>query len=260
MMSVIQLQNISWVREDKTILNQVNWQVNRGEHWAIVGLNGSGKTSLLHMIVGYEWPTKGKVSVLGQEFGKCDVRELRKSIGWVSSSFQERIYGQDLVHDVVLSGKFASIGIYEETDERDHEKVKNLLEQFGLIKLSNQFYRFLSQGEKQKVLIARALMASPQLLILDESCSGLDILSREMVLDMVKVLGEDPEGPTIIYVTHHVEEILPVISHVLLLEDGKVAAAGEKKEVLTEGILSRIFQLPLQLEWKFNRPWIQIGS
>ncbi|WP_268928592.1 ABC transporter ATP-binding protein [Microaerobacter geothermalis] len=259
-MSVIQLQNISWVREDKTILNQVNWQVNRGEHWAIVGLNGSGKTSLLHMIVGYEWPTKGKVSVLGQEFGKCDVRELRKSIGWVSSSFQERIYGQDLVHDVVLSGKFASIGIYEETDERDHEKVKNLLEQFGLIKLSNQFYRFLSQGEKQKVLIARALMASPQLLILDESCSGLDILSREMVLDMVKVLGEDPEGPTIIYVTHHVEEILPVISHVLLLEDGKVAAAGEKKEVLTEGILSRIFQLPLQLEWKFNRPWIQIGS
>ncbi len=183
---VIQINNASLKRDDTFILKNINWSVKPGQHWAIVGLNGSGKTTLLNIINGYIWPTSGEISVLGNKFGQCDLRQLRKSIGWVSSSLQERLYGDETAQEIVLSGKHASIGLYVQPDHQDIALALGLLEQMGCSSLANQPYKTLSQGEKQKILIARALISSPQLLILDEPCTGLDLFAREQFLDTVE--------------------------------------------------------------------------
>ncbi|WP_199880565.1 ABC transporter ATP-binding protein [Bacillus massiliglaciei] len=258
--SIIQLAEIGWKRKGKMILDGVSWEVKKGEHWALLGLNGSGKTSLLKMVTGYQWPNAGKVSVLGHEFGKVNIPELRKSIGWVSTSLDQDY--QDRAHDTalqaVLSGKFASIGLYEEITEEDVKKASDLLRQFKIEYLSSQFLHTLSQGERRKVMIARALMASPKLLILDEPCNGLDIYSKEELLGMIEQLAAEPAGPTIIYVTHHIEEIVPSISHALLIKGGKAVAGGEKRETLTEELLGETFQVPVAMEWENGRPWIRV--
>lgn len=187
--NVISLKNINWKRNGNQILNGVSWEVQTGEHWALLGLNGSGKTSLLKMITGYQWPNSGgEVSVLGNIFGKTNIPELRKSIGWVSSSLDQEYQSRpnDTALEVVLSGKFASIGLYEEITENDVKKANKLLDQFRIKHLSNQFIQSLSQGEKRKAMIARALMSSPRLLILDEPCNGLDIYSKEELLTTIE--------------------------------------------------------------------------
>lgn len=165
---MIDAKQVSVIRDSKYILKEVSWSVKAGEHWAILGLNGSGKTTLLNMINGYLFPSKGELQVLGKIFGKYDLRELRKSIGWVSTAIQERLYGTESVEDTVLSGKFASIGLYEEPSKEDRDFARSLLERLSSVHLSDRIYQTLSQGEKQRVLIARGLMSSPRLLILDE--------------------------------------------------------------------------------------------
>ncbi|MEJ9233058.1 ABC transporter ATP-binding protein [Peribacillus butanolivorans] len=261
--NVISLKNINWKRNGNQILNGVSWEVQTGEHWALLGLNGSGKTSLLKMITGYQWPNSGgEVSVLGNIFGKTNIPELRKSIGWVSSSLDQKYQSRpnDTALEVVLSGKFASIGLYEEITENDVKKANKLLDQFRIKHLSNQFIQSLSQGEKRKAMIARALMSSPRLLILDEPCNGLDIYSKEELLTTIEDLTAAPNGPTILYVTHHIEEIVPSITHALLINSGNVIAKGDKKNTLTESLLEKTFRVPLTLEWDNDRPWIRIKS
>ncbi|MGG0285830.1 ABC transporter ATP-binding protein [Peribacillus butanolivorans] len=261
--NVISLKNINWKRNGNQILNGVSWEVQTGEHWALLGLNGSGKTSLLKMITGYQWPNSGgEVSVLGNIFGKTNIPELRKSIGWVSSSLDQEYQSRpnDTALEVVLSGKFASIGLYEEITENDIKKANKLLEQFRIKHLSNQFIQSLSQGEKRKAMIARALMSSPRLLILDEPCNGLDIYSKEELLTTIEDLTAAPKGPTILYVTHHIEEIVPSITHALLINSGNVIAKGDKKNTLTESLLEKTFRVPITLEWDNDRPWIRIKS
>ncbi|AXN40920.1 ABC transporter ATP-binding protein [Peribacillus sp. FSL K6-1552] len=261
--NVISLKNINWKRNGNQILNGVSWEVQTGEHWALLGLNGSGKTSLLKMITGYQWPNSGgEVSVLGNIFGKTNIPELRKSIGWVSSSLDQEYQSRpnDTALEVVLSGKFASIGLYEEITENDIKKANKLLEQFRIKHLSNQFIQSLSQGEKRKAMIARALMSSPRLLILDEPCNGLDIYSKEELLTTIEDLTAAPNGPTILYVTHHIEEIVPSITHALLINSGNVIAKGDKKNTLTESLLEKTFRVPITLEWDNDRPWIRIKS
>ncbi|MFB6804153.1 ABC transporter ATP-binding protein [Peribacillus butanolivorans] len=261
--NVISLKNINWKRNGNQILNGVSWEVQTGEHWALLGLNGSGKTSLLKMITGYQWPNSGgEVSVLGNIFGKTNIPELRKSIGWVSSSLDQEYQSRpnDTALEVVLSGKFASIGLYEEITENDIKKANKLLEQFRIKHLSNQFIQSLSQGEKRKAMIARALMSSPRLLILDEPCNGLDIYSKEELLTTIEDLTAAPNGPTILYVTHHIEEIVPSITHALLINSGNVIAKGDKKNTLTESLLEKTFRVPITLEWANDRPWIRIKS
>ncbi|WP_047150375.1 ABC transporter ATP-binding protein [Aneurinibacillus tyrosinisolvens] len=256
---VIDCKNISWKRDKKAILKQVTWAVEPGEHWTILGLNGSGKTTLLNIINGYIWPTTGEISVLGKKFGEYDLRELRKSIGWVSSSMQEKLYGNEAVTNIVLSGKLASMGLlYERPDKEDVEKAEALLEQMGCFPMKDRLYQTLSQGEKQKVLIARALMASPQLLILDEPATGLDIFAREQLLQTIQQLGEQPEGPTLVYVTHHIEEITPGFKHALLLKQGEVFAAGLASDVLTGESLTNFFDTKVEVRWQKGRPWLQI--
>ncbi|MFD9628211.1 ABC transporter ATP-binding protein [Peribacillus muralis] len=258
--SIITLNNINWRRKGKTILNGVSWEVREGEHWALLGLNGSGKTSLLKMITGYQWPSSGEVSVLGNVFGKTNIPELRKSIGWVSSSLDQEYQARanDSALEVVMSGKFASIGIYDEITDDDRSKAMELLDQFRIKPLANQFIHTLSQGEKRKVMLARALMSSPKLLVLDEPCNGLDIHAKEELLAAIEKMADSPVSPTIIYVTHHIEEIVPSITHALLINSGTVVANGEKKDVLTEARLEKTFQVPVTVKWENDRPWIRI--
>lgn len=256
-MDIISLQQVSWMRDSRTILQGINWRVQTGEHWAILGLNGSGKTSLLKIVTGYEWPTRGSVQVLGHTYGRCEIREVRKAIGWVSSALREEIRPQESVLDLVISGKFASIGLWDPVSLDDRRQAEQLLEQMECSHLADSHFGTLSQGEKQKVLLARALMAHPRLLILDEPCFGLDIKAREQVLQQIQSLGTQPDAPTMILVTHHVEEIQPIFTHVLLLAQGRVTACGTKREVLTEEHLQQALDVPVILHWADDRPWIR---
>jgi len=254
--SVIELENVGWKRERKTILEGIDWTVGKGEHWALLGLNGSGKTTILNIVTGYIWPSTGRVSVLGHEFGSVDLRELRKKIGWVSSSLQEKLYATDRTQYVVISGKFASIGLYENPTEEDFEKAKELMDRFGCGHLYDRAYQSCSQGEKQKLLIARALMADPELLILDEATNGLDFLSRESLLESISELAVSPNAPTLLFVTHHIEEILPVFGRSLLIRRGGIFARGASREIVTTETLSSFFETEVRVDWRNGRPWL----
>ncbi|MEK3724888.1 ABC transporter ATP-binding protein [Paenibacillus sp. FSL H8-0034] len=258
MNTIIDMNEVSYRRDQKTVLNCINWQVNQGENWAILGLNGSGKTTLLNLLNGYMWPTSGSIQVLGHQFGDVDVRELRKTIGWVSSSLQEKLYGSDRTQYVVISGKYASIGLYEKPTEEDYEQALSLMKRLGCSHLVDRTYQTCSQGEKQKLLIARALMATPALLILDEACNGLDFISREMLLTSITELAAQPDAPHLLYVTHHTEEILPLFSHSLLIRRGEAFMQGKTRDVVTGANLSTFFETSVDVRWHQDRPWLSV--
>lgn len=252
---VVQLENVSLIRDGKWILQDINWQINRGENWVLFGLNGSGKTAILNLLNAYYFPTNGKITILGMEFGKTYLGEkLRKRIGFVSSSLQEKIYPNDNTFEIVLSGAYASIGLYETPTDEMRKKAIMLLEELGCIVYANRNYHTLSQGEKQRVLIARALMADPSLLILDEPTNGLDFIAREQLLESIERISKNIDAPSIIYVTHHVEEILPLFEKTLLLKEGQVFAAGNTHDMIASENLSEYFNLPVQVYWKNGRP------
>lgn len=255
---IIDIHNVSWDRNNKLILQNINWKVKEGENWCLLGLNGSGKTTLLNMINGYIWPTAGKMSVLGKIFGEYDLRELRKSIGWVSTSLQQKLYGSETALKIVLSGKFATIGLYDKTDTEDLGRAEALMKSLGCTALIERTYDTLSQGERQRVLIARALMASPKLLILDEPCTGLDVFAREQLLQMIGTVAAEVNAPTIIYVTHHVEEILPCFTKTLLIKEGQVFAADHTSDVLTSALMSDFFEVPVELLKRDGRNWLSV--
>lgn len=255
---MINMQGVSWRREKRWILQDISWQVQPNEHWALVGLNGSGKTTLLNIVNGYIWPTQGEISVLGHRFGEVDLFELRKQIGWVSTSLQQQLHGNDLAESIVLSGKNASIRLFEKPTSEDYEEAHQLMERFGCLELCQQPYATLSQGQKQKILIARALMAKPRLLIFDEPCTGLDLITREQVLQMIQQIANEPDAPTMIYVTHYIDEIIPCFSHTLLLRDGQVYKKGLTDQVLNADILSDFFQVPLTMHKRGERHWVVV--
>ncbi len=254
---VLLLEDVSLKREGKWILQNVNWQIKKGEHWVLFGLNGAGKSTLLNMLTAEYFPTKGKVTVLGMEFGKTYLGEkLRRKIGIVSSSLQQKFYPVDNAFEIVLSGGFASIGLYETPTDEMRAKAIDLLKELGCFKYANQNYETLSQGERQRVLIARALMADPSLLILDEPTNGLDFIAREHLLESIKNIAKRPEAPTILYVTHHVEEILPVFNKTLLLKEGQVFSSGSTQDMISSEMLTQFFDLPVKVIWQNNRPLI----
>lgn len=246
-MAILTFEEVSFIRNKQALLDQINWQIQEGENWAILGLNGAGKTLLLQLITGSLWPSQGKLTVLDQVFGQTSIPELTKRIGWVSVALQYRLNVQDTAERIVLSGKFASIGIYEAYTEADLEKAKKLLISMDAESLIGKNYHFLSQGERQIVLIARALMADPELLILDEPCTGLDLFAREELLTKITHLMNQPNAPALLFVTHHTEEILPFISHVMMLKKGKIFAKGLREEIVTLDLLPKFYDKPVTM-------------
>ena len=244
---ILTVRELTIDRGDTRILDRVSWEVVRGQHWVILGANGSGKTSLLSALTGYLTLTEGDITVLGETFGASDWRELRKFIGLVSSTIRQMIPEDEDALTTVVSGRDAVIGYWGNTKPADRKAARTLLRQVEAEHLAARPWLVLSQGERQRVLIARALMARPRLLILDEPCAGLDPVAREQFLDLLQRLGSQRRAPALVLVTHHVEEIMPVFTHALLLREGRVIAAGESSRVLTSTRLSATFDASLRV-------------
>jgi iron complex transport system ATP-binding protein len=239
---------VSLLLDGKRVLSHVDWEVKPGENWVVIGPNGAGKTSLLSIINGYRWPSSGEVSVLGRRFGEADLRELRTETGLVSSYLDWMIGGDEKVIELVVSGKFGSTRVWRKVGAGDVERATSLLKAVGCFEQRGKTMSELSQGERQKVAIARALMARPRLLILDEPCEGLDIASRESFLDGLAPLLAEPGGPSFIEVTHRTEDIPPGFTHALLLRDGRVVGSGEIGTTLTSAKLTRCLGTKVELK------------
>jgi len=244
---ILRVQDLTIRRDATVILDRVNWQVERGENWVILGANGSGKTSLLRTLTGYLAFTEGEIHLLGEQFGQSDWRELRLQIGVVTSLFTSLIPLCETALDTVMSGQFAQLDLWARVNDEDRARARRLLQRVDAVSLADREWQHLSQGERQRVLIARSLMARPRLLILDEPCAGLDPVARRNLLKLLEKLAQARSAPPIVFVTHHVEEITPAFSHALLLRQGRVIAAGPRAQVLTPANLSTVFGAPIRL-------------
>jgi len=250
---LVDIQGLTVHRGDRHILQSLDWKIHRGEHWVILGPNGSGKTSLLSVLTGYLFPTTGIVSVLGETFGEYDWRDLRKQIGLVSSSLAQQISYDESALDAVCSGKDAIINSWRPTSPKDRAKARKLLKLVEGGNLEKSPWGILSQGERQRVLIARALMAQPEILILDEACAGLDPVAREHFLQFLSRFAAADNAPTLVFVTHHLEEITPLFSHVLMLKNGQMVYSGSIHQGLHSKNLSLTFGVPLNIKRSKNR-------
>ena len=250
---VVRLVDVSVVRNDFPLLEAVSLTVRSGEHWAVLGPNGSGKTTLLNIITAYLWPTSGAVHVLGHNYGSVDIQMPRRRIGYVSSALFELIPPRETAYDTILSGRFASLGLYNDPTETDHEHARELCTFTGLADRAEHLYGTLSFGERQRALIGRALMADPSLLLLDEPCEGLDISGRERVLSLLDDLMSGERAPTVFFVTHRIEELPRSISHALLLRGGRIVASGPLSTSLTSDTLSASMGIPLEIIVGENR-------
>jgi iron complex transport system ATP-binding protein len=259
MAPLLQFSQVSYRVGELTILEGIDWCVEPGQHWAVLGPNGSGKTTLLRIACGYLWPNAGgEVRRVGK--AHLDLRHLRRSIGWVSSKINARIGPQETALETVLSGMRAQIGwrpiVGEQVSRQDVERAEHYLEQMGQIDLQKKHFAVLSQGEQQSVLLARARMAQPLIIVLDEPCAGLDPGMREQFLDTLAEVVAAPEAPTLILVTHHLEEIVPGIEHTLVINAGRVEAIGKTSEVINEQLIAKLYTVdPPELICRGGRYW-----
>jgi iron complex transport system ATP-binding protein len=238
---ILKVSGLRVVRGRTEILRGVDWRVRKGEHWVILGPNGGGKTSLLKSITGYLSPTSGEIALLGKAYGETDWRELRLELGIVTSALQASIPPAEVALETVVSGRYAQLDLWAHPTRAEAAEGRRLLKFVGGTHLAKREWLYLSQGERQRVLIARSLMARPKLLILDEPCAGLDPVAREEFLWFVEGLAKRRGGPALVLVTHHAEEIMPAFTHALLLRDGRVFASGPKAGVITTRRLSGVF-------------------
>jgi iron complex transport system ATP-binding protein len=244
---VLHVANLVVRRGQAVLLDNVTWRVAQGQHWVILGPNGCGKTSLLKTITGYLTPTEGEISLLGRWYGESDWRELRLRVGLVTSALQMQIPVLEPAIETVISGRYAQLDLWAATTAADRRAGLKALREVGLGDLAERPWMHLSQGERQRVLIARARMARPSVMILDEPCAGLDPVARSRFLREVEAMARRPKAPALVLVTHHVEEITPAFTHVLLLSRGRVLDAGPRREVLTSRRLSEAFDAPVRL-------------
>lgn len=229
---IAELKGVSCKAGYRYLLRDINWEVKRGEHWVVFGMNGCGKTTLLSIIAGFKHYTAGEVRVFGEKFSNENILEIRRKIGWVSASFFDKYYTRESALHIVLSGKHGTLSLDEDITLEDVVLAKNLLNELGLGNMVNRTFDMLSKGERQNVLIARALFANPDMLILDEPCTGLDVYNRSYLFETIENLSKK-KNLTIIYVTHYVEEILPLFAHTLLLKNGHIFDKGATEEMFT---------------------------
>ena len=249
MSAILELSDISVRRGDRVILGPLNWQVLEGERWVILGPNGAGKTTLLQICSSLIHPTTGEINILGERLGKVDVFELRTRIGLTSSALVEQLSPDELVMDVVLTAAYAMLGRWQEKyDLWDESRAMALLTALGVRELGQRLFGSLSEGEKKRVQIARALMADPELLLLDEPASSLDLGGREDLLRRIESLSKDPLAPATVIVTHHIEEIPVGTTHALLLREGAVVAQGEVASVITDQNLTQAYGLAITVQ------------
>lgn len=256
---LLEVEGVRVLRDEAVILDGVSWRVERGEHWVVLGPNGCGKTSLLKVLLGYLTPSGGEMRVLGETYGAHDWRELRERIGLVSSALQASVpAGEPALHTVV-SGARAQLDLWGEPTAAEARAARRQLRRAGADTLAGRAWGVLSQGERQRVLIARALMARPRLLILDEPCAGMDPVAREAFLARMEGIAREARGPGLVLVTHHVEEITPAFTHALLLRGGRVVAAGPRGRVLTAARLGEAFGAPVRLGRRGGRLELRLG-
>jgi len=246
---VLELAGVSVVRDGSALIDEIDWSVAEGERWVVLGPNGAGKTTLLQVAAGRMHPTRGVAGILGEVLGTVDVFELRPRIGLASAALAERVPPDEKVADVVVTASYGVVGRWRESyDELDHDRAVELLGALGVAELADRRFGTLSEGERKRVQIARALMTDPELMLLDEPAAGLDLGGRE---DLVHRLGElalDPDAPAMVLVTHHVEEIPPGFTHALLMRGGRVVASGPLVETLTANNLGETFAMALTVE------------
>lgn len=245
----LQLSDVSFVRDSRTILASLSWQVGDAERWLVLGANGSGKTTLLRIASLYEHPSTGTVDVLGERLGRTDVRRLRQRIGYLSASLSAQLRPELRCLDVVMTAKYAALEPWwHRYTLADEQRAKECLDRMGVAWAAERSLGTVSSGEQQRVLLARTLMNEPGIVLLDEPSARLDLGGREHLVQALSELTLDPLAPPLVLVTHHLDEVPPGITHVMMLRDGAVIAKGTLDDCLTSDLLSRCFGLPLQLE------------
>jgi iron complex transport system ATP-binding protein len=245
---VIAVERVGVTRSRNQLLHDLTWRVELDERWVVLGANGAGKTTLLNLVAGNLHPTRGTVYVLGERLGRTDVQELRTRIGLSTAALADRFPADESVRDLVMTAAWSVVGRFQERyDQVDESRATGLLAEWGVAALADRSYRTLSEGERKRVQIARALMPDPELLMLDEPAAGLDLGAREGLVARLAALAEDPDAPTLVLVTHHVEEIPPGFTHALLLRDGTAVAQGLIGDTLTDELLSATFDTPLRV-------------
>ncbi|MBK9178464.1 MAG: ABC transporter ATP-binding protein [Acidimicrobiales bacterium] len=246
---LLALRDVSVRRDDRTLLDRVTWEVRPGERWVVLGPNGSGKTTLVRVASLYLHPSAGEVELLGERLGRTDVRSLRRRIGLASAALADQLRPQLTAAEVVMTARHAALEPWwHEYDRADRDRAAGLLGALGCAGMAARTFGTLSSGERQRVLLARTLMAEPALVLLDEPTAGLDLGGRETLVSRLGALAADPASPPLVLVTHHVDEIPAAFTHVLLLHRGRVLSAGPLAEVLTARNLSGLFGLSLRLE------------
>ncbi|MFF0341059.1 ABC transporter ATP-binding protein [Kribbella sp. NPDC004875] len=248
MTAVVELAGATVVRGDARLLDGIDWTIDEADRWVVIGPNGAGKTTLLQILAAQLHPTYGVAGLLGEVLGAVDVFELRPRIGLTSAALADRLPKSERVSDVVVSASYAVLGRWiEEYDELDHQRAAALLGELGIAHLQDRTFGTLSEGERKRVQIARALMTDPELMLMDEPAAGLDLTGREQLVRSLSTIATAPGAPAMVLVTHHVEEIPPGFTHALLLKQGRIVAAGPIHEALTATTLSETFDLPLTL-------------
>jgi iron complex transport system ATP-binding protein len=249
MSAVVELADVSVIRDETRLVTGIDLTIDESDRWVVIGPNGAGKTTLLQVLAAQLHPTTGLVELLGEMLGAIDVFELRPRIGLTSAALADKVPRSERVSDLVVSASYAVVGRWrEEYDDIDHRRATGLLNELGIGHLADRTFGTLSEGERKRVQIARALMTDPELMLLDEPAAGLDLAGREQLVRSLGGIAAGTSAPAIVLVTHHVEEIPPGFTHALLLSGGQIVSSGPIDTALTSETLSTAFGMPLKLE------------
>ncbi|NLJ69911.1 MAG: ATP-binding cassette domain-containing protein [Clostridiaceae bacterium] len=253
---MIEYKNVSFIRDGNLIIDNISFKIGQNENWVVLGPNGAGKSILFSMLMAYNIPTKGEIKAFGKTFGEYNWNRIKSRIGIVSSTMSrfESVLNRMRIFEIVLSGLKRSIGIYEKITEAEKKKTEQFIAQSGFDSMQYKNYRNLSAGEKKKTMILRSLITEPDILILDEPCSSLDLFQKEQILRTLSKI----KNTNMIYITHDITEIIPEFDHIMMLKEGKILAQGDKKEILNPENLRALYGLDVEINNIDDRPTIRV--